>query len=123
MERERRATVEKKVKDAWAEGSAGLRVTSKQGQTFCIPPKKGKSQRRSIPIPANPSPLHCLPSPKGQLKVSVPPGYSVHSWDDVPYQAPAHPRVQASSKNFIFRIDIVHVQRGVIKDRSRNGQR
>ena len=41
----------RRVKDAWAEGSAGLRVKSKQRQTFCwivTPPKKGKSQRRSI---------------------------------------------------------------------------
>lgn len=90
IERERGGTVGKKVKEGWAEGSAGLRVRRKQRQTFCIPPTKGNPQRRSIPFPVNPSPLHCPPSPKGQLKVSVPPGYSVHSWDDIPYQAPDH---------------------------------
>lgn len=43
----------RRVKDAWAEGSAGLRVTSKQRQIFScimIPPIKGKSQRRSLPF-------------------------------------------------------------------------
>jgi hypothetical protein len=43
----------RRVKDAWAEGSAGLRVTSKQRQIFSsilTPPEKGKSQRRSIPF-------------------------------------------------------------------------
>lgn len=65
IERERGEPRLRRVKDAWAEGSAGLRVVSKQRQTFYIPPKKGKSRRRSVPFPVNPSPLHCLPSPKG----------------------------------------------------------
>jgi hypothetical protein len=35
IERERRARSRTKFKDAWAEGSAGLRVTAKQEQIFC----------------------------------------------------------------------------------------
>ena len=104
IERERGGTVGKKVKEGWAEGSAGLRVTAKQGQIFCSDPNKANLCVGAFHIRSTRRPCFIL---RLQTQtISAPPGYSVHSWDNLPYRAwYICPRqrfpVQASFENFI----------------------
>jgi len=98
IERERRARLRRKFKDGWAEGSAGLRVTTKQGQTFYQRRQIAASERS---VPSQPIfVLHLLQMDSGgfRLRPGIPYTRGTKFLIGHRYISPSP--VQASSKNF-----------------------
>jgi len=100
IERERRARLRRKFKDGWAEGSAGLRVTTKQEQTF-YQRRQIAASERSVPG----QPIFVLHSSKwtavgfGSARVfRTLVGLNSLSGTGPSLESP--PSVQASSENF-----------------------